>query len=503
MVRITLKINPGTVTDETVFATPGTWADSNNGRYRYGKPEPIGGWEALHETLISGVCRSSLAWINLLGQTNVAFGTNTHLMVLKAGQLYDITPAGLGSGQIDSIFYDGGYGSGPYGMGGYGVGQTEDLARVWSLATRGEALYASPSGGSIYYWENHPLSPAVILPGAPTAIYGMMVAPTRQVIAFGCEQVDGIYNPMAIRGTTPSDPTDWTPSTADAAFEEILPGGGFIVDIRTFGDGLIVWTNFGMFIGTYVGSETQAWRFDLIAVGCGLAAPQAAIVINQAAYWWTPDFQFFGYQYGGVAAPVPCPIRRDFADNLKADQIAKMVMTSVGEFQEVWTFYPDSRDGDENSRFVAVCLNDNTWFKGDVARTSYIDSSPLAYPMGVDFAGQTYLHEKGNAAGEEALSWFFESSPQYIGEGERRVMLRGVWPDFEAQQGNVSLTIRTRNYPQSSEAVKGPYTLEPGREKKDLRVEGRLVSIRLSGSAAPSFMRLGKPSFDAVTTGER
>ena len=48
------EISPGTVTDETVYSSPGVWSDSNNGRYRYGKPEPIGGvsevWLLLGET---------------------------------------------------------------------------------------------------------------------------------------------------------------------------------------------------------------------------------------------------------------------------------------------------------------------------------------------------------------------------------------------------------------------------------------------------------------------
>lgn len=502
MSLVPFNIAPGTVTDETSYSTPGSWADSSNGRYRYGKPEPIGGYSAYGDVL-SGVCRAVMAWVDLLGQANIAFGTNSHLYVRKAGILYDITPAGLATGQIDSIFYDGGYGSGPYGMGGYGVGQTEDLARVWSLATRGQALIASPYGGSVYIWENNVASPATLLAGAPTACNGITVAPTRQIIAFGCQDVSGILNPMVIRGCDIDDPEDWSPSSSDTAFEEALAGGGFIVDVRPFGDGLIVWTNFGLFIGTYVGSETQSWRFDLVSIGCGLVAPQAAIVINQSAYWWTPDFQFYGYQYGGVAAPIPCPIRRDFNENIDRDQIAKMVVASVGEFQEVWTFYPDSRDGDEISRFVAVCLNDNTWFKGDVARTAFIDSSPLSHPLGVDYAGQPYLHEYGHTANGEAMTGFFESSPQYLGEGEQRVLLRGIWPDFEAQEGDVTLTIRTRNYPQASERIKGPYTLPAGREKKDFMAEGRLVSIRIAWDAEPAFFRLGKLAFDTAPTGER
>ena len=69
------------------------------------------------------------------------------------------------------------------------------------------------------------------------------------------------------------------------------------------------------------------------------------------------------------------------------------------------------------------------------------------------------------AADGVALSWFVESSSQYLGEGERRTLLRGVWPDFEAQQGDVSLSVKTRAYPQGADTTKGPFTLPVGREK--------------------------------------
>lgn len=497
------EISPGTVTDETVYSSPGVWSDSNNGRYRYGKPEPIGGWEAYHGTLLTGVCRTTRAWVDNLGQQNIAFGTHSALMVVKNGELYDITPSGLTTGEIDSQTYESGYGGGYYGMGGYGVGESERPARTWSLDNWGENLVAVPADGAPYIWANNPASDATVISQAPQNCRRMIVTPERQMLVFGCVDTNGVYNPMCIRGCDLEDYTSWTPTSSNNAFEHILEGGGVIIDARMFGSLLLVWTDTGLWVGQFIGEADQTYRFDKVGNGCGLLAPQSAIVYNQSAYWWTPDLQFYVYQYGGVPTPVPCPIRREFSQNLDATQTAKIVMATVGLYQEIWTFYPDSRDGDENSRFVAVCLNDNTWFKGAIARTSYIDSGPLAYPLGVDYAGQTYWHEKGNDANGSALSWYFESSPQYVAEGERRILLRGVWPDFEAQQGEVLLTFKVYDYPQSTPKTKGPYALPAGKEKKDFMVEGRLISVKISGSDAPSFARLGKPVFDGVPTGAR
>jgi len=508
--RVSPQILPGLVSDETIYSTPGNWADGDNVRFRLGRAESIGGWESYHASLITGVCRSMVAWIDNLSQVNVAFGTHSGLYVIKSGDLYDITPAGLDTGAVDTVLYDGGYGSGGYGMGAYGVGATEETARTWSLSLYGQSLVASPAGGSVYLWENDPLAPATVISGAPGSCNRVLVTPERQILAFGVTKVDNTFNPMGIRASDIEDPSNWTPATDNNAFETAVEGGGFIVDCRLLGSFLLVWTDNALFLGQFVDSSDQSYRFDKVASGCGLIGPQAAIVVNQTAYWMTPDLRFFAYQYGGVPAEIPCPISREFRENVDLDQSAKIVAASIGKFGEVWWFYPDNRDVEasnagENSRYISLNVGDQAlpWSKGPIARTAFIDSGPLAYPLGIDEAGQTYLHEKGNDANGAALSWFVETSAQYLGEGERRALVRGVWPDFEAQQGDVSLTIKAFAYPQATARTKGPFTLPAGREKKDFIAEGRMVALRFSASAAPTFARIGKPTFDVELLGER
>lgn len=501
--RGAFEVNPGIVSDETSYSTPGYWSDGNNVRFWQGKVQPIGGWQSYLDP-VDGVCRTALAWTDFLGQPNIVFGTTTHLTLIKSGETYDITPAGFEAGEEDTVYYDGGYGSGGYGMGGYGVGQTVASARTWSFATRGEALFANPSEGPIYWWQNDPLVPAAILANAPSSVNRMTVASTLQIVAFGCADLSGVYNPMLIRGSSASDPTEWTPSSSSTAFEApALSGGGIIVDGRPFGDGLIVWTDESLFIGTYGGATD--WRFDRVAPGCGLAAPQAAVVVNQTAYWLSPDMRIYGYQYGGSPGPIPFPISRDFQENIDRDQLAKVHMMQVGRFGEVWLFYPDKRDGNEVSRFIMVNVGDPAlpWSKGDVARTAAIDSGTLDYPLMVSFDGQPYLHENGNDADGDALTGFIQSSPQYLNEAERRVMIQRFTPDFKDQMGDITLTLHTQDSPQAPIRVKGPWTIAPGREKRDMRLDAALVSVRLTFDSVPAFFRLGKPSFDAVMTGAR
>lgn len=266
---------------------------------------------------------------------------------------------------------------------------------------------------------------------------------------------------------------------------------------------MAVWTDKAVYLGQFIGSADQTYRFDMVAENCGLAGPNCVVVDNQSAYWMAPDRRFHSWQLGVPPQPLVCPISNEFNANFNTNFPEKVAATIIRQFGEVWFFYPDLRDGLENSRYVAFSIADGSWFKGVLARTAAMDSPPLSGPLFVDFAGETYWHEYGATADGSALSWFIRTSDQYMGEAEQRVRINNAWPDFEDQQGVVSMNVYLREFPQGPERMKGPYALSPGAQKRDFRAEGRIAALEFSGDAAPSFMRLGKPSFDAVVTGGR
>jgi hypothetical protein len=106
----------------------------------------------------------------------------------------------------------------------------------------------------------------------------------------------------------------------------------------------------------------------------------------------------------------------------------------------VWWHYPDARDGNENSRYVAVSTIDGSWFRGQMART------PSAMPGSRDgrsasiLPGQVFYHEYGQTANGGVLTYSLKSAARYVGNADQVFMVRGMWPDFEDQAGNVSLT---------------------------------------------------------------
>lgn len=399
-----------------------------------------------------------------------------------------------------------GYGTGAYGVGAYGEPSTSDyFPRTWSQGAFGYNLMASPRGGTIYTWANDTSVVAAPLANAPRQVTYMLVASQDQVFALGCnEESSGEFNHLCIRHSGVRKPTVWNTATDTTAREYILPGGGRIVAGRVIGPYILIWTTQGLFLGQFLASVTQPWRFDRVGDKCGLIGPNAVVVVGQTAYWISPDQQFYTYSLGGEAKPIPCPIREDFADNLAASQADKIVASSISQFSEVRFDYPDARDGFENSRYVALCVSGpdvGAWYRGQMARTAMVDAGPSQYPCGVSADSAIFWHERGASADGGAFDWHIESADQYLDEN-RAMMVRAIWPDFRDQQGAVTLTLTGRDTPQGNEIIQTA-TLSEGDDKADLRITARLFRLKFSGSSGPAYVRLGKPIFDVVGAGLR
>ena len=496
--RIPLEPPPGLTDDDTTFATPGAWADGSNVRFVKGRPEAIGPWAAAFATALTGVCRNVKAWTDSDGNVTLAFGTHSALQVYWGSRLYDITPSGLAAGAIDTATAIAGYGNNAYGTGTYSMPASQAHARTWSLDTWGENLIASPRGGTLYRWQNDPNVAAAAVANAPDEITAIITAPERQVLALGCnEEISGTFNPLCIRGCDLEDIDDWTTTSTNNAFEHILEGSGSIVTGRVIGPYVAIWTTAGLYLGQFVGAPGQAYRFDLVALNCGLIGPNAIQVVGQTAYWIGTDKQIRAWTPGSQPRIISCPIWTDFADNLNAVQAAKIVAAELSKFGEVWVHYPDSRDGSENSRYLAVALEEGAWFRGQLARTAFVDAGVAANPIGADTSGQAWYHE--NPAGN-AVSWSLQTADTYIGEAEQAAEVQRFIPDFEDQAAPINLTLFMRKLPRSTAVTKGPYSIATGAARKDFRASGRIMAVELAGTGR---MRLGKPEFEIVTRGLR
>jgi hypothetical protein len=441
------------------------------------------------------------------------FGSNATSTATGGGTGVIVTPqVALPAGNIDGTG-GAGYGTGTYSTGTYSSPSTVDyFPRTWSLSAWGQNLIANPRNGAIYGWTNNTGSRAVALSNAPVQTTYALVSPTRQVFALGCNQEASPYtfDPLVIRHSSIGNNTEWNTAASTTAREYRLPGGGRIVCGAVIGENLLVWTSDALFLGTFVGSLGQPWRFDKVGDQCGCIGPNAFVVNGQQAMWVGPNLQFYAYTLGGQPVLIPCPIQDDFADNMAAAQTDKITLSSVAFFDEVRIDYPDSRDGVENSRYLAAHIPtlmnapENAWYRGVMARTAFSDTPPApnAFPIGVDPAGGLYWHEKGQTANGGPISWFIETADNYL-DPALTMQVRGIWPDFKDQVGAIDVSIATRFYPQDTEVTTSGQVMTPMVNKSDVRATGRLAKLRFSGSASPTFVRLGNPTLDVTPAGQR
>lgn len=500
--NIPFQPRPGMINDDTVFAEPGRWFNGSLARF-YGDNWQIkGGWERLILDNLGGVCRSVFTWTDVTNDLNIAFGRHNGLTVWRDSVLYDATPTSFVVGQIDGTG-GAGYGTGAYGIGTYGSPSTADyFPMTWSLGNWGGFLLANPRNQTIFLWQGTAGAKATPLPNAPAKVTYMLSMPQRQVLALGCnEEVSGVFNPLCIRWCDIEDYTDWTTAANNNAGEWILESGGRIVCGRVIGDYALVWTTDSLFLGTFIGAPGQTWKFERQGNHCGSISPGCPVVSSQNVAWITPSRDFWQYTLGSQPTPLHCDIRLMFQDHVAQGQDDKIVSGTVSAYDELTWFWPDDRDGVECSR--ALVVSAGGWSRDILPRSAFVDSGPQPYPIGVAPTGEIYWHEKGNSADGQPLTGFLESSAFALGEAEAEMFVSGMWPDLKSQQGVVTLTLYTRQFPQAPERAHGPWSLTPGQSKRSFRVTGRLGRVRWDWSSAPAYVRGGKTEFAVEAIGGR
>src|SRR5215831_11636293 len=96
---------PGVVLTETDKVIPGRWSNSNNVRFRRGRPEKRGGWVTAYAAATSGTPRAIHAWRDLQTNQFLAAGTYRKLYVYDSLLVQnDITPLRSTGGLPNNAF---------------------------------------------------------------------------------------------------------------------------------------------------------------------------------------------------------------------------------------------------------------------------------------------------------------------------------------------------------------------------------------------------------------
>ena len=493
MPLIPIELPPGLKDNGTDLQARGRWNDANLVRWREGVMSPVGGWTERTTTGASTSTppRGAVAWQDNSGDRRVAFGSFDKLYAMTSGNVIsNITPTSFTSGREDAVVNTG-YGGSTYDTGAYGQARPDDgvylEATTWALDNYGQDLVGcSSEDGKIVKWPRTGVAAAIS--GAPTDCSGLVVTEERFIFALGAGG-----DSRKVQWCDFEDDTTWTPASTNQAGSQILQSSGSIMlGVSARGQTLII-TEIDAHRALYAGPPL-VYQFEKVGAACGAISRKCA-VDTEAGVFWMGQKSFFFFN-GSTVQTVPCEIRDRIFLNMNNQQKSKIWAMAVSEANEVWWFYP-SAGSSEIDQYVSYNFEENHWSAGALARSAGVDRGVFEYPIMFEPEdAEIYDHEVGY--NYDSATIFAESGPIYDGSGERLLNVKSIIPD-ERAQGDVSLTFKSRNYPNSTETSHGPYTLA---NPTSVRFQGRQVRMRVEGAKATEW-RVGVFRADVSQAGRR
>jgi hypothetical protein len=492
MPLVPLQIPPGFHRNGTDLEGAGRWRDGSLVRWREGSLRPIYGWQQRIDSMFSVAPRALFAWQTAGTDRWIAGGTFNKLIVAdSADNVSDITPVSLTAGTLSAEPITG-YGSGLYGTGFYGVPRVGSgligEATTWSLDNFGQYLVAcSNADGKLYEWQLNTASPAAQIANAPINCTGLMVSEERFLFALGA---DG--NSRKIAWCDQENNTLWTPASTNQAGSQILQTPGQIrAGVRTIGQTLVL-TDVDAHRAVYVGPPF-VYQWERVGTSCGIASRKAFAATDMGVFWMGSR-GFFWFD-GSRVQELPCPVWDHVFLDINTDQISKAWAVINGQNAEVWWFYPSAGSTEVNS-YVAFDYKENHWLIGEMARTAGFDRGVFSTPIYGDPSGDVYDHETG--FNYDGALVYAESGPASFGSGENTFNALKLIPE-ELTQGDVTLTFKTRLYPNGDETSHGPYTMT---NPTSVRFSGRQARMRVTANTLGAW-RFGIPRIDVREAGKR
>ena len=427
---------------------------------------------------------------------------------------------------------------------------------LWSLSNFGQVLVATIANGKTFTWNAGDAARLITRASTttsgfettnnPTATRITLVSPTtRHLIHLGTETTIGdptTQDDMFIRFSDQEDINDYVPTAINSAGSQRLQDGTRIIGALKAKESILVWTDNALYTMKFIGAPFT-FGFEQVGTNCGLIGKNAAIEIDGMAFWMSSNGFFM---FDGTVKSMPCSVEDyvyDQADTTKGQQVYAGINNL---FTEVVWYYP-STNSEYNDQYVVFNYGEpmkgGTWYIGTEARTSWIDATvyqkPIAtkfdstttgtFPVivGEDGLGQTTLfeHEVGtdqvNPDGSTTTvtsfikSYDFDLQSRQKGPdgkasgqavaGEVFLAMRRFVPDFKDLQGNATVTLAVKSYPQQSDTITtlSPFTINANTDKKDTRARGRFINIKIENTDVSESWRFGTLRIDIQPDGKR
>lgn len=349
---------------------------------------------------------------------------------------------------------------------------------------------------------------------------------SRFVLVFGTNDYGSTYlDPMLIRWSDQEDPYAWSPAITNQAGSVRLSHGSEIISAIQARQEIVVFTDTAIYSLQYVGPPF-VWSSQLVGDNISIVGPNAMALASGVVYWMGVD-KF--YMYDGRVQTLNCDLRRYVFQDFNIQQPQQVYAGTNEGFNEVWWFYC-SAGSTEVDRYVVYNYMERVWYYGNMARTAWLDSGLLPFPIAATYNYKIVQHEDGvddvETGTPVAIAANISSSEFDINDGHNFGYVWRVLPDLTfsgsrppgLSEGTtyptpeVAMTLYPlRNsgsgtgYSASGNVVKGStYNItEEYTGQIYTRVRGRQLIFKIASTNVGTTWQLGAPRIDIRPDGRR
>ena len=395
-----------------------------------------------------------------------------------------------------------GWGTATWGLSTWGTARSSSSVTleltIWSLGLWGEDLIATINNAKSYYWDTSSGTGtrAAVISNAPTTNrFSIISFPDRHLVSMGSyDSGASAQDPMLIAWSDQGAYNTWTVSASTTAGSQRLQVGTKIMSAVGTREEIFIGTDEAMYGMAFVGPPFT-FAFRLLGTNCGPISQRSMVNESGTVYWMAKN-NFFVFD--GQVKELPSPVQFYLFDDMNAQQVQKIFGALNRKFKEImWFYVSDDSSDEEPDKYVSYNYEENVWSIGSMDRTNWSDSFGVReVPYATDQDGKLYNQETGTDAAGSALSAHIESSPVELNVGEgpdgtNLFMIDKIIPDATVS-GNLSVSLKSKKYPNGTEVTKGPFTITQSTTKLSCRAKGRQIKIRFANSATGDDWSLGR-----------
>jgi len=233
----------------------------------------------------------------------------------------------------------------------------------------------------------------------PNEVYMILDSPINDfVITCGSTPYDPTdftpsFDPLLVRWSDQGNAYEFVPEVTNQSGEQKLSHGSYIVTAINTRQEILIWTDTALFSMQYVGPPF-VWSFNLLDQDTTIASQNAMLTVNNVVYWMGRD-KFF--MYSGRVETLPCTLRQFVYNDINYDQLDQVVAGANDGYNEVWWLYP-SENSLVNDRYVIYNYLERIWYYGNINRSFWSGHTQRNNPIAAFSVQESYLSTAINSS---------------------------------------------------------------------------------------------------------